>query len=209
MFYSKNHFFHYGFLFIKLLLYLIVVLNLLALIFIITGERHSSLHILEKRLRLLLLQLGLLRRLGNTLNWGRRADRIRVRDGVGTRVRPGLGNDGEAASHSVPSEDAVQRQSEAHLLAGDVGKSGGRSPGNQGPLVQTNLVLGCLTAENLRAAEDSVQVWRRQLHLQVWWEVRRSAELLSHLLQARQQLLAWLRRAVLRLEERLRKYFIK
>ena len=77
---------------------------------------------------------------------------------MGTRVRPRLGNDGEAATHSVPTEDAVQRQSEAHLLAGDVGKSGGRSPGNQGPLVQTNLVLGCLRAEDLRTGGDSVQL---------------------------------------------------
>ena len=128
---------------------------------------------------------------------------------MGTRVRPRLGNDGEAASHSVPSEDAVQRQSEAHLLAGDVGKSGGRSPGNQGPLAQTNLVLGCLRAENLRTAEDNIEVGWRQLHLQFWRDVRRSAELLSNLLQGLHQLLAWLGHAVLRLEEKLRKYFTK
>ena len=74
-----------------------------------------------------------------------------------TGVRPRLGNDGEAASHSVPTEDIVQRHAQAHLLPGDGGKSGGRSPGNQGPLVQTDLVLGCLRVENLRTAEDCVQ----------------------------------------------------
>ena len=90
-------------------------------------------------------------------------------------MRPGLGNDGEAAAHSVPTEDIVQWQSQAHLPAGDGGKSGGRSPGNQGPLVETNLVLGCLRAENLRTAEESVQVGWWQLHLQFWRNVWRPA----------------------------------
>ena len=181
----------------------------MGLIFIITGQRHSSLHVFEERLGLLLLQLGLFWCLRNTLNWGRRADRIRVWDGVGTRVRPLLGNDGEAASHSVPTEDVVQRCGEAQLLAWDVGKSGGRSPGSQGPLSQPNLVLGCLRAENLRITEDSIEVGLRQFHLQFWRDMWRSAELLSNLLQGLHQLLAWLGHAVLRLEEKLRKYFTK
>ena len=114
-------------------------------------------------------------------------------------MRPGLGNDGEAAAHSVPTEHGVQRHGQAHLLAGDGGKTGGRSPGNQGPLVQTDLVLGCLRVENLRTGEDGVQVGWWQLHLQFWRNVRRSAQLLSQLQEGLQQLLAWLGRTVLRL----------
>ena len=116
---------------------------------------------------------------------------------MGTRVRPLLGNDGEAASHSVPTEDIVEWHAEAHLFAGDLCKSGGRSPVNQGPPVQTNLVLGCLRAENLGATEDSVEVGWWQLHLHFWWDVRRSAELLSQLQQGLQHVLAWLSHTVL------------
>ena len=100
---------------------------------------------------------------------------------------------------SVPTEDVVQRHGQAHLLAGDGGKPGGRSPGNQGPLVETNLVLGCLTVENLRTAQESVEVRQWELHLQLWRNVRRSTQLLSQLQQGLQQLLAGLGQTVLRL----------
>ena len=73
-------------------------------------------------------------------------------------MRSWLGHYGEAAPHSVTTEEIVQWGGQTQLLTGYVGKPGGRSPLGQRSLSQTDLVFSSLTVEDLSTAEDRVKL---------------------------------------------------
>ena len=92
---------------------------------------------------------------------------------------PRLRHDRETAAHSVTTEEIVQRCGEAHLLLGQSSEPGGRPPRSQRSLSQADLVLGGLTVQDLGTAEDEVEVGNWPLHLDFWWNMRRSTQPVS------------------------------